>query len=44
MSEDQISNQIIGCAIEVHKALGIGLLESAYKECFFIDLTTSLSI
>ncbi|MFY8186726.1 MAG: GxxExxY protein [Flavobacterium sp.] len=35
MSENQIANQIIGCAIEVRKALGPGLLESAYKECFF---------
>ena len=35
MSENQIANQIIWCAIEVRKALGPGLLESAYKECFF---------
>ncbi len=31
--EDKISNQIIGSAIEVHRALGPGLLESAYEEC-----------
>ena len=31
--EDKISNQIIGAAIEVHRALGPGLLESAYEEC-----------
>lgn len=33
MTENEISNKIIGIAIEVHKALGAGLLESAYKEC-----------
>ncbi len=30
---DQISNRIIGAAIEVHKSLGPGLLENAYEEC-----------
>jgi GxxExxY protein len=30
---NQITEQIIGCAIEVHRALGPGLLESAYEEC-----------
>ena len=30
---------ILGCAIEVHKALGPGLLENAYKECLFYKLT-----
>jgi GxxExxY protein len=38
MTENQIANQIIGCAIEVHKTLGPGLLESAYKECLFYKL------
>lgn len=33
MIEDQISKKIIGCAIEVHRILGPGLLESAYQEC-----------
>ena len=33
MTEDKISNIVIGCAIEVHKNLGPGLLESAYQEC-----------
>lgn len=38
MSEDEISNKIIGHAIKVHKALGPGLLESAYRECLYFDL------
>jgi len=38
MSENEISNIIIGCAIDVHKQLGPGLLESAYQECLFYEL------
>jgi GxxExxY protein len=38
MHENQISDKIIGLAIEVHKSLGPGLLESAYKECLFYKL------
>ena len=30
---NRITETIIGCAIEVHRALGPGLLESAYEEC-----------
>ena len=37
-NENELSNQVIGCAIEVHKSLGPGLLESAYKECLFYKL------
>jgi GxxExxY protein len=38
MTENEISYKIIACAIEVHKALGPGLLESAYHECLFYKL------
>ncbi len=38
MIEDDISRKIIGCAIEVHKQLGPGLLESAYQECLYYEL------
>ena len=34
-----ITEQIIGCAIEVHRALGPGLLESAYEECVCYELS-----
>jgi len=35
---DPITEQIIGAAIEVHRALGPGLLESAYEECLCHEL------
>ncbi|MEZ4853562.1 GxxExxY protein [Flavobacterium sp.] len=35
---NDLSYKIIGCAIEVHKHLGPGLLESAYEECLFFEL------
>ena len=38
MTENKLSRIIIGCAIEVHKQLGPGLLESAYQECLFYEL------
>jgi GxxExxY protein len=41
MIENEISKKIIGFAIEVHKALGPGLLESAYEECLFYELQLS---
>ncbi len=30
---DELSNKVIGCAIEVHRNLGPGLLESTYEQC-----------
>lgn len=35
---NEITGKIIGAAIEVHKALGPGLLESAYEECLYFEL------
>jgi GxxExxY protein len=35
VTENELSNHIIGAAIKVHKELGPGLLESAYKETLF---------
>ncbi|HMT95632.1 MAG TPA: GxxExxY protein [Ferruginibacter sp.] len=41
MNENELSNIIIGRAIEVHNALGPGLLESSYKECLYYCLAKS---
>lgn len=38
MSENEISSQIIGAAIEVHKFLGPGLLENSYEACLLFEL------
>ena len=38
MEPNRITEKIIGCAIEVHKHLGPGLLESAYEECLIHEL------
>ena len=38
MHENEISSKIIGAAIEVHKVLGPGLLESAYETCLEREL------
>jgi len=37
-SLNEISEKIIGCAIEIHRAVGPGLLESAYEECMCHEL------
>lgn len=39
---DSLSYKIIGCAIEVHKYLGPGLLESVYEKCFKKELSLQL--
>jgi GxxExxY protein len=36
--EEQVTEAIIGAAIEVHRHLGPGLLESAYEECLCHEL------
>ncbi|HEV1993029.1 MAG TPA: GxxExxY protein [Candidatus Acidoferrum sp.] len=38
MSDNELTGAIIGAAIEVHRHLGPGLLESAYEECLFHEL------
>ncbi len=38
MDIDDLTGKVIGAAIEVHKALGPGLLESAYEECLCREL------
>lgn len=38
MDENELSRIVIGLAIEVHSALGPGLLESAYKECLYYKI------
>lgn len=35
---DPLTEKVIGCAIEVHRILGPGLLESAYQRCMLFEL------
>ena len=35
---DELTETIIGCAIEVHRILGPGLLESVYRKCLIIEM------
>jgi len=37
--QDSLTHAVIGCAIEVHKTLGAGLLESAYEAALAYELT-----
>ncbi len=39
MELNKITENVIGAAIEVHRQLGPGLLESAYQECLYYELT-----
>jgi GxxExxY protein len=41
MTENEIAEKTIGCALKVHRALGPGLLESAYCECLYYELLKS---
>ncbi len=41
MHENDISERIIGCAIEVHRELGPGLLESVYEEALCYELSNA---
>ena len=38
MEDASLSERVIGCAIEVHRHLGPGLLESAYEDCLCFEL------
>jgi GxxExxY protein len=39
MTDNEITHEVIGAAIEVHRLIGPGLLESAYEECLAKELT-----
>ena len=39
MEFDELSHSVIGCAIEVHRTLGPGLLESTYRQCLAYELS-----
>ncbi|NNE99986.1 MAG: GxxExxY protein [Pyrinomonadaceae bacterium] len=38
MTENELSKIVIGLAMQVHTALGPGLLESSYKECLYYEI------
>jgi len=39
-----LSNKVIGCAIEVHRELGLGLLESTYEQCLAYELNRASEV
>jgi GxxExxY protein len=41
VGDDEVGEKILGCALKVHRALGPGLLESAYEACLAYELTES---
>ena len=42
LPQNELSGQIIGAAIEVHRILGPGLLESIYQEALALELVTEI--
>jgi GxxExxY protein len=38
MSENEITETVIGCALKIHRKLGPGLLESSYEECLYYEM------
>lgn len=41
MNKEEVFKRILDCSFQVHNALGTGLLESAYEECLYYELTQS---
>lgn len=41
MTENQVAREVLDAGLRVHRALGPGLLERAYEECLFYELTQS---
>lgn len=39
MNENELAKLVFDCGLQVHKALGPGLLESSYEECLFYELS-----
>ena len=39
--KDELTSKVIGCAVEVHKRLGPGLLESTYERCLAFELASA---
>ncbi|MCD6416036.1 MAG: GxxExxY protein [Planctomycetes bacterium] len=39
MQSDDLSNRVIGCALEAHREPGPGLMESAYQQCLAHELS-----
>ncbi|MBL7782112.1 MAG: hypothetical protein JNM22_12895 [Saprospiraceae bacterium] len=42
MTENTIATLVYECGLKVHKALGPGLLESAYEECLYFSVRYSV--
>ena len=41
MNKDPLTDQVIGLAMEVHRQLGLGLLESAYEQCLYHEFANA---